>query len=86
MNRARKDRLRENLDRLDVNEHAQVFQTIKKYTDKYTKTETGVLVSSETLPIDCLVEMETLVTFYLDQRAHMDADEAKRTLVKNGQS
>jgi|UniRef100_A0A6C0M2V9 hypothetical protein len=86
MNRARKDRLRENLDRLDVNEHAQVFQIIKKYTDKYTKTETGVLVSSETLPDTCLLEMETLVTFYLDQHSQMDADEVKRNLVKNGQT
>jgi hypothetical protein len=63
---------------LDIHEHAQVFAIIKKYTDEYTKTQTGVLVSSESLPEGCISEMETLVAFYLDQRKRMDADERAR--------
>lgn len=78
MNRTRKEKLREHLDTLDVHEHAQVFAIIKKYTDEYTRTQSGVLVSSESLPDGCIVEMETLVAFYLDQRKRMDADERAR--------
>ena len=75
MNRLRKEKLREQLDTLGVHEHAQVFAVIKKYTDEYTRTQTGVLVS---IPDGCIVEMETLVAFYLDQRKRMDADERAR--------
>ena len=78
MSRSRKEKLRDQLDMLDIHEHAQVFTIIKKYTDEYTKTQTGVLVSSESLPDGCITEMETLVAFYLDQRKRMDADERAR--------
>lgn len=78
MSRSRKEKLREQIDMLDIHEHAQVFAIIKKYTDEYTKTQTGVLVSSESLPEGCISEMETLVAFYLDQRKRMDADERAR--------
>ena len=72
MRRQQKEKLKENLDKLDAEEHAQVFAIIKKYTDTYTKTQTGVLVSSDTLSDECLLEMEKLVKFYLDQRKTID--------------
>jgi hypothetical protein len=78
MNRSRKEALKERLDRLDANEHAQIFSIIKKYTDSFTKTQNGVLVSSDVLPDVCLHEMEQMVTFYLDQHKQMEADEAER--------
>jgi len=70
--------LKERLDRLDANEHAQIFNVIKKYTESFTKTQSGVLISSDVLPDACLVEMEKMVTFYLDQHKQMEADEAER--------
>jgi hypothetical protein len=79
MKRAQKDELRERIDTLGVHEHYQLFQVIKKYTDAYTKTNGGIFVSSEALPQECLDEMNTLVSFYVDQRKAMDADEFKRT-------
>lgn len=72
MNRVRKEKLKENIEKLDAQEHAQIFGIIKKYTETYTKTQTGVLVSSDTLSDACLQEMETLVAFYLDQRKQFD--------------
>ena len=78
MNRSRKETLKERLDRLDANEHAQIFTIIKKYTDSFTKTQNGVLVSSDALPDECLIEMEKMVTFYLDQHKMMEADELER--------
>ena len=78
MNRSRKETLKERLDRLDAHEHAQIFTIIKKYTDSFTKTQNGVLVSSDALPDECLIEMEKMVTFYLDQHKIMEADELER--------
>ncbi len=72
MKRHQKEKLKENLDRLDAEEHAQIFQLIKKYTDNFTKTQNGVLVSSDNLPNECLVEIETMVAYYLDQRKTMN--------------
>lgn len=72
MKRPQKEKLKENLEKLDADEHAQLFAIIRKYTDVYTKTQTGVLVSSEVLPDQCLQEMESLVAYYLDQRKTMN--------------
>ena len=74
MNRVRKERLKETLEKLDPEEHAQVFGIIKRYTNEYTRTQTGVLVSSDVLPDQCLQEMETMVAYFLDQRKRMDVD------------
>lgn len=78
MNRNRKEALKENLEKLDSEEHAQIFAIIKRYTDTYTKTQSGVLVSSDNLPDECILEIEKMVTFYLDQRKSMEADTLKR--------
>ena len=74
MNRQRKEALKEQIEKLDPQEHAQIFAIVKKYTDTYTKTQNGVLVSSEGLPDQCIKEMETMVNFYLDQRKRMETD------------
>ena len=73
MQRVRKEHLKERLDKLDPQEHAQIFEIVKRYTEDYTRTQTGVLVSSEVLPDECLREMETMVTYFFDQRKWMDA-------------
>ncbi len=72
MKRPQKEKLKENLEKLDPEEHAQIFNVIKKYTETYTKTQAGVLVSSDVLPDECLKEIETMVTYYLDQRKTMN--------------
>ena len=71
MKRSQKEKLKENLEKLDPEEHAQIFDVVKRYTDTYTKTQSGVLVSSDVLPDECLKEIETMVTYYLDQRKTM---------------
>lgn len=78
MNRAQLEALREKVDALDPQEHAQLFEVLKRYTDKYTKTQTGVLVSSDNLPPECLRELETMVSFYADQRKRMESDTLER--------
>jgi hypothetical protein len=75
----RKERLKETLEKLDAQEHAEVFKIIKTHTTEYTRTQTGVLVSSDVLPDSCLLEMEKLVTFFLDQRKRLDGDTTVRT-------
>ena len=78
MNRAQKEALKEKLEKLDAQEHEQLFAIIKRYTSQFTKTQTGVLVSSDVLPDDCLKEMDRMVSFYMDQRKRMEADAAER--------
>jgi len=78
MNRSKKEALKEKIEKLDPQEHAQLFAIIKRYTDTYTKTQTGVLVSSETLPAECFVELDKMVSFFLDQRKWMETEAAQR--------
>ena len=78
MNRLRKEALKEQIEKLDPQEHAQIFGIVKKYTENFTKTQNGVLVSSDNLPDECIKEMETMVNFYLDQRKRMDTDAVNR--------
>ena len=72
--RSKKEWLKEQLDRMESNEHLQVFNIIKKYTDQFTKTNTGILISSDTLNDECLIEIEKYINFCLDQRKRMDDD------------
>lgn len=78
MNRAQLEALRERIDKLDPQEHAQLFDVIKRYTETYTKTQTGVLLSSDSLPLECLQELDQMVSFYHDQRKRMEADTLER--------
>lgn len=78
MNRNQKEALKEKIEKLEPQEHAQIFEVIKKYTENYTKTQTGVLVSSEALTDECLREIDKMVTFFADQKKRMDADNVER--------
>lgn len=78
MNRSQKEALKEKIEKLEAQEHAQIFDIIKRYTDNYTLTQTGVLVSSEVLSDDCLKEIQQMVTFFADQKKRMDTDNAER--------
>ena len=68
MNRLRKEQLKENLEKLDAEEHSQIFAIIQRYTTEYTRTQSGAFVSSDNLPEECLLEIEKMVQYYLDQR------------------
>lgn len=72
--RSKKEWLKEHLDRMEPNEHNQVFDIIKKYTEQFTKTQSGVLVSTDNLNDECLTEIEKYITFCTDQRKRMDED------------
>jgi len=72
--RSRKEWLKEHIDRMDSNEHSQLFSIVKKYTDQFTKTNTGILISTDNLSQECLVEIEQYVTFSLDQRKRIEED------------
>mgnify|MGYP000362324049 CR=1 FL=1 len=74
MNRSRLEWMKEQLDSLEVNEHIQVYEIIKKYTDNITKAPTGIFISSEHLPLECLQEMEKYILFCIDQKSRMDND------------
>lgn len=76
--RSKKEWLKEHLDSMESNEHTQVFSIIKKYTDQFTKTQSGVLISTDNLSDDCLAEIEKYVLFCLDQKKRMDEDQKLR--------
>jgi hypothetical protein len=66
--------MKDKLDSLEVNEHIQVYGIIKKYTENITKAPTGIFISSEHLPLECLQEMEKYILFCIDQKSRMDDD------------
>ena len=74
MNRSRLEWMKDQLDKLEVNEHIQVYGIIKKYTENITKAPTGVFISSEHLTQNCLQEMEKYILFCIDQKSRMDED------------
>lgn len=83
MKRNQLEVLKERIEKLDAQEHAQIFEIVKRYTSNFTKTQSGALVSSDTLPEECLKEMEKMVSFYLDQRTRMESDALERKAMKN---
>jgi hypothetical protein len=76
--RSKKEWLKEQLDRMDTNEHVQVLDIVRKYTEQVTKTQTGILVSTDMLNDECMKEIEQYVVFSLDQRKRMEDDTKTR--------
>ena len=74
MNRSKLEWMKEQLDKLETNEHSQIYSIVTKYTTNITKAPTGVFVSSEHLSEKCLEEMEKYINFCLDQRKRMEDD------------
>jgi hypothetical protein len=72
--RTKKEWMKDQLDSMDANEHVQVLEIIRKYTDQCTKTQTGVLISTDLLNDECLGEIEHYIHFLLDQRKRMEED------------
>lgn len=78
VSRTKKEWLKDQLDRMESNEHNQVLQIIKKYTDEYTKTQHGVLISTDNLNNDCLNEIEHYINFCIDQKKRIEEDQKLR--------
>ena len=76
--RSKKEWMKEQLDSMDVHEHAQVLSIIRKYNDQSTKTQNGLLISTDTLPDECLNEINNYINFLLDQRTRMNEDSKVR--------
>jgi len=81
--RSKKELLKEHLERMDANEHTQIFLIIKKYTNQFTKTENSVLISTDNLNDECLTEIEKYISFCLDQRKRMEDDLKTRKNYEN---
>lgn len=78
ISRSKKEWLKEQLDSMESNEHNQIFTIIKKYTDQFTKTQNGVLISTDNLSDECLSEIEKYIVFSLEQKKRMDEDQKVR--------
>lgn len=74
MSRQQKEALKANIEKLDENEQTQIFKIVQKYTREYTRTDTGVFVSSDVLSNDCLKEIEQYVRFCHDQKKRMEEE------------
>lgn len=72
--RSKLEMLKEQIDKLDVNEHKQIYNIMKNSELHVTKTQNGVLVSADSLSEDTLTSVEQYVLFCLDQRKRMDED------------
>jgi hypothetical protein len=66
--------LKEQIDKLEINEHKQIYNIMKKNEPPVTKTQNGVLVSADSLNEETLTQVEHYVLFCLDQRKRMDED------------
>ena len=70
--------MKEQIDKLEITEHTQIFDIVKRYTESYTKTQSGILVSTSDLSDECLKEVHRYINFCLDQKKRMDEDQKTR--------
>lgn len=69
--------LKEKIDKLEMNEHRQIYNIIKRFNKnplQTTKTQQGILITADNLDKETIIEIERYVHFCLDQRKRMDAD------------
>ena len=74
--RSKLESLKDQIDKLDTNEHKQIYNIVKKHNSSFqsTKTQQGVLITADTLSPETVSEIEQYVHFCLDQRKRMDED------------
>ena len=72
--RSKLETLKEQIDKLDINEHRQIYAIMKRANPQVTKTQNGILISSDVLSQETITEVERYVHFCLDQRKRMDDD------------
>lgn len=70
--------MKDRLDGMDANEHSQIFTIVRKYTDQGTRTQSGILISTEFMNDDCLAEIDAYIQFLSDQRKRMEEDTKAR--------
>ena len=79
--RSRLETLKDQIDKLDVNEHRQIYNIIKRFNKneiQSTKTQQGILITADKLDTETINEIERYVHFCLDQRKRMDDDMKER--------
>ena len=72
--RSKLETLKDQIDKLDINEHRQIYAIMKRANPQVTKTQNGILISSDVLSQETITEVERYVHFCLDQRKRMDDD------------
>ncbi len=72
--RSKLEMLKEQIDKLEPNEHKQIYNIMKKKELQVTKTQNGVLVSADKISEETLEEVEKYVLFCLDQQKRMSED------------
>lgn len=78
VSRTERERMKDMIDKMETNEHSQILNIIKKYTDNFTKTQNGILISTEMLNDECMAEISSYLTFSIDQRKRMEEDNKTR--------
>jgi hypothetical protein len=78
MNKQKKEWMKDQLDLMDSNQHTQIFNIIKKYTNTFTKTQSGILVSTDNLSSECLEEINNYINFSIDQKKRIEEDAKTR--------
>lgn len=74
--RSKLENLKEQIDKLEPNEHRQIYSIIKRNNTSIqsTKTQQGILVPTDGLTRETIEEIEQYVHFCIDQRKRMDED------------
>lgn len=69
--------LKEKIDKLDSNEHKQIYNIINRLNKNQiqtTKTQQGILITADNLDQETVDEIQRYVHFCIDQRKRMDVD------------
>ena len=72
--RSKLETLKDQIDKLDANEHKQIYNIMKTAELQVTKTQNGVLISASSLNDTVLTEVDKYVNFCLDQQKRMEED------------
>lgn len=72
--RSKKEWMKEQIDKMDENEHIQLLNIVQKFTNEFTKTQTGILISTDVLSDACLTEIDKYIHFCIDQHKRMEED------------
>ena len=68
----------EEIQQLATSEHEQLFKILKSYTTRYTENLNGVFINLEHVPNEALHKVRDVLTFWKDQKKHIEKSEIER--------
>ena len=76
-----KEKLKKDISKLDYNEHCEIYNIIRKDTDKISENNNGVFINLSKINSEVLNKINDLINFYKKNNEYLEEDKRRIQLL-----